>query len=198
MPSEKPDSYQCGPFEVARNPNVLQFVDKLNKIREAVDQCRIQPGVGYTINRSSGGTTLSIQANSSAKSSTIAKPFAISIRTKNKKYQFYVKTGLINNGIKITNIEKWVDFEPPVIIYLEGELTDLVMSKASLKTQKYDGVFKTIEMNNGKQKAAKIAIGTYAGANKKFEIIQNVRTNLNVTNVCFDGYPAVAFVGEGA
>jgi len=198
MPSEKPDSYQCGPFEVARNPNVSQFVDKLNKIREAVDQCRIQPGVGYTVNRSSGGTTLSIQAGSAIKSVSPVNPFALAIRKKDKKYQFYVKTGLINNGIKIENIEKWVDVdvEPPFIVYLEGELTDLVMSKASIKSQNQGDVFKTIEIKDGKQNTAKIAIGIYSNANKTFEIIQNVKTNLNVKNVCFDGYPAVTFVGE--
>lgn len=62
MPSEKPDSFQCGPFEVARNPDVRTFVEKLNRLREAVDSCRLQPGVGYTLTRSPGGTTLSIKA----------------------------------------------------------------------------------------------------------------------------------------
>ena len=198
MASDRPDSFQCGAFEVAKNPNVSQFVEKLNRLREAVDQCRLQPGVGYTLNRSSGGTTLSIQAGSAITSVSPVNPFALSIRKKDKKYQFYVKTGLINNGIKIENIEKWVDTdaEAPFIIYLEAELTDLVMKKASLKSQKQDDVFKTVEINGDKQKAARIAIGFYSGTNKTFEIIQNVKTNLNVKNVCFDGYPAVTFVGE--
>jgi hypothetical protein len=42
VPNEKPDSFQCGPFEVARNPDVRQFVEKLNRLREAVDACRVQ------------------------------------------------------------------------------------------------------------------------------------------------------------
>ena len=87
MASDKPDSFQCGAFEVAKNPNVSQFVEKLNRLREAVDQCRLQPGVGYTLNRSSGGTTLSIQAGSAIQSVSPVNPFALSIRKKDKKYQ---------------------------------------------------------------------------------------------------------------
>jgi hypothetical protein len=198
MASDKPDSFQCGQFEVAKNPNVSQFVEKLNRLREAVDQCRIQPGVGYTINRSPGGTSLSIK-NSSETTATINKrPFSLSIRKKDKNYEFYVTTGILNNGTKIDNLEKWVSFNstPPTIIYLEAKLSDLGIISATIKSKSQDEVFKTIEISGGKQEYARIAIGFYAGSGETFSIVQNVMTNISLTNLCFDGFPAVNLAQE--
>lgn len=59
MPADA-DSFGIGPFEVRRNPSAQELAEKLNRLREAVDQCRLQPGPGYTVSRSRGGTTLQI------------------------------------------------------------------------------------------------------------------------------------------
>ena len=60
MAFDQPDSFQIGPFEVRQNPSPRELAEKLNKLREAVEQLRIQPGPGYTINRTRGGTTIQI------------------------------------------------------------------------------------------------------------------------------------------
>jgi len=198
MAGDKPDSFQCGPFEVARNPSVSQFVEKLNRLREAVDQCRIQPGVGYTINRSPGGTSLSIKTSSEATATTDKRPFALSIRKKGEKYEFYVATGIINNGPRVDNLEKWVAFSSsaPAIIYLEARLTDLQITSATIKTKNQDGLLKAVEISGGKQVYARIAIGFYSGSGETFNVVQNVLTNINFRNVCFDGFPAVTLGQE--
>jgi hypothetical protein len=198
MASDKPDSFQCGPFAVASNPNISVFVDKLNKLREAIDQCRIQPGVGYTFTRSSGGTTLSIKTGSGGSVTTDKRPFAISVRKKSGKYEFLVATGILNNAAKINNLEQWVAFsaEPPTTIYLEAKLTDLQITSATIKSKQQDGLLKTVEISGGKQEYARIAIGFYSGTGNTFNIVQNVVTNINLTNVCFDGFPAVTLGPE--
>jgi hypothetical protein len=195
--SDIPDSFQCGAFEVAKNPNVSQFVEKLNRLREAVDQCRLQPGVGYTLNRSSGGTTLSINTGSQAAQAN-KRPFEISIRKKDTKYEFYIATGILNNGTAIDNLEKWVAFDaqPPVVIYLEAKLSNLEITSVTVKSKKQDGLLETIEISGGKQTYARIALGFYAGSGKTFNIVQNVFTNINTTNVCHDGFPALSLSQE--
>lgn len=199
MAGEKPDSFQCGAFEVSRNPNVLQFVEKLNRLREAIDQCRLQPGVGYTLNRSSGGTTLSIKTSSGVAEPAVKRPFALSVRKKDKKYEFYVTTGSLNNSVKIDNLEKWVkiDSAVPAVIYLEVKINNLEAGSATIKSKRQDDLLKTIEMSSGKQTYARMAIGFYASSdNKSFYVVQNVVTNIKLTNVCYDGYPALALSPE--
>jgi hypothetical protein len=194
MASDKSDSFQCGPFEVASNPNVSQFVEKLNRLREAVDQCRIQPGVGYTLTRSSGGTSLTIKTGSGSTAAEDLYPFKIKIRKKDTKYQFFVIQGTIASNEKIvTNQEEWVDFEAPARIYLEATITDGAISTATLKTQPPGQVLELVSIQGGAQTQARITIGQYLdpeGA-KNFQIIQNVRANISTKVVCSDGYPAL-------
>jgi len=198
MASNTPDSFQCGPFEVTRSPDVRQFVEKLNRLREAVDAYRIQPGVGYTLNRSSGGTSLTINSSSAATPAVTKRPFALSVRKKENKYQFYVTTGIFYNGTTIANLEQWVDFDtdPPAIIYLEAVLNNLAVQSATIKSQKQDETFKTVEMSGGKQAFARIALGSYSGSENSFAIVQNVMTNVYLSNVCFNGFPAVVIRQE--
>jgi hypothetical protein len=199
MAGEKPDSFQCGAFEVSKNPNVLQFVEKLNRLREAIDQCRLQPGVGYTLNRSSGGTTLSIKTSSGIAEPAVKRPFALSIRKKDKKYEFYVTTGSVNIPVKIENLEKWVkiDSSVPAVIYLEVQINSLVVESATIKSNAQNYLIKTIEMGGGKQTFARMVIGFYvSGGNNSFYVVQNVVTNIKLTNVCYDGYPALALSPE--
>jgi hypothetical protein len=99
MPSDKADSFQCGPFEVSRNPDVRQFVEKLNRLREAVDQCRVQPGVGYAVNRSSGGTVLSIKTGGGSAEAPIRHPWKVELGTDASGYFFRVeKQSFLSSG----------------------------------------------------------------------------------------------------
>lgn len=91
MASEKPDAFQVGAFQVAKNPDVRTFVEKLNRLREAVDQCRLQDGVGYTVSRSSGGTTLTIRGGRGGGAAPEAgHPWKVSFEfdTQSKSYGF--------------------------------------------------------------------------------------------------------------
>jgi hypothetical protein len=194
MASDKPDSFQCGPFEVARNPNVSQFVEKLNRLREAVDQCRIQPGVGYTITRSSGGTSLSIQSSSGSSAAEDLHPFKIKVRKKDDKYQFFVIQGSVgNNAAIVTNQEKWVDFEAPSRIYLEATINDLVNTSCLLKSIAPGEKLEPVSIEGGKQTKSRITIGLFVDSNggKNYQVVQNIRANISLKLVCSDGYPAL-------
>ena len=194
MASEKPDSFQCGPFEVASNPSVTQFADKLNRLREAVDQCRLQPGVGYTLNRSSGGTTLTIKTGSGSSVAEDVYPFKIKIRQKDKKYQFFVVQGSVgDNAVLVSNQEKWVDLKPPARIYLEVKLSDSKITNCLLKTSKPDEILELVSIEEGKQTKSRISIGLYLDpeGKKSYQIVQNVKTNISTNGVCSDGYPVI-------
>lgn len=200
MPNEKPDSFQCGPFEVARNPDVRAFVEKLNRLREAVDQCRLQDGVGYTVSRSSGGTTLSIKTGGGGSAVLEEHPFTLKTRKKDGKDQFFVTQGMVgSNSVLVSNQETWVEFQAPANIYLEAEISDMQISKLTLMSQKPDAELKRVEIADGKQKYARISIGLYVPtqADKKdFRVVQNVRTHLAAPLICYQGYPALFLVRE--
>ena len=204
MPNEKPDSFQVGAFEVARNPDVRSFVEKLNRLREAVDSCRLQDGKGYTINRSTNGTTLSIKAGGAGgMEPPYEHPFKLQVRSKDGQYQFFVAQGTVgNNDKQVENIEQWVNFEPnqpSARIYLEAEIQDLAIQKLTLKTQAADAELKRTEVNGGKQKYARISIGLYvptAPDKKDYRVVQNVTTNIMTPVFCFSGYPALSLTQE--
>jgi len=194
MAGDKPDSFQCGPFEVARNPNVSQFVEKLNRLREAIDQCRIQPGVGYKLTRSSGGTSLTISPGSGSSVAEDLYPFKIKTRQKDNKYQFFVVQGSVgNNETLVSNQDKWVDFEAPARIYLEATISDLKITSCLLKAIAPDQPVELVSISGGKQTKARITIGLYVDPSntKNFQIVQNVRTNILTVTICSDGYPAI-------
>ncbi|NBW17829.1 MAG: hypothetical protein EBR82_58610 [Caulobacteraceae bacterium] len=199
MAFEQPDSYGCGPFEVARRPDVQQFVDKLNRVRQAVDACRLQDGIGYTVNRSTNGTTLTMRPGRGGLQQEIIHPFRISVKKEDKKYLFYVLTGTID-GIIPKKVEEWVEFKPPANIYLEAELSEMKITEASIKNQPSDGELHRVEIAGGKQKYARISLGFYVGTQEKkdaYRVIQNVRTNLLAPLTVFEGYPAVIPLQEG-
>lgn len=97
--NDKPDSFRCGPFEVSARPDAAQFADKLNRLREAVDMCRLQPGVGYTINRSSNGTTLSIATGGGTSAAVEKYPFQVTTKIKKQSvhYNVYKESGKVAN-----------------------------------------------------------------------------------------------------
>lgn len=198
MASELPDSFKCGPFEVARNPSVTQFVEKLNRLREAVDQCRIQPGIGYTLSRSSGGTTLSIRESNGA-STEKEHPFKLKVRKKGDAYEFWATQGQMG-GVEVSNIEQWVSFKAPARIYIEAKIDDMSVSSAELKTQEPNKTYKRTEINSGKQAYARITIGLYVPATpekKDYQIVQNVTTDIMTPTFCYNGYPALVLTQEG-
>jgi hypothetical protein len=194
MPSELPDSFNCGPFVTARNPDVGLFVDKLNRLREAVDACRIQPGVGYTLERSSGGTSLTIKTGSGSSAPEDLYPFKIKTRQKDKKYQFFVIQGSVaNNATLVENQEEWIDFQAPARIYLEATFNDQKIASCLLKSIAPDEPLELVTISGGKQTQSRITIGLFIDPSKgkNFQIVQNVRTNLLASTICSDGYPAV-------
>jgi len=201
MASDKPDSFQCGPFEVARNPDVRQFVDKLNKLREAVDQSRIQPGVGYDVQRSTSGTTLSIRASAGGVSSPIEHPFKLKVRKKQGfTYEFWANEGLVgDNKVKTDNTKKWVTFQNAARIYLEASISDLSIQALTIKTQDSSKEFLRTEVTGGKQSFSRISLGLYVpeydGSNN-YKIIQNVTTDIMTPLFCYSGYPALALTQE--
>jgi hypothetical protein len=199
MANDKPDSFQCGPFETARNPNVTQFVEKLNRLREAVDQCRIQPGVGYTLTRSSGGTSLTIKTGlGSSTTPEDLHPFKIKTRQKDKKYQFFIGAGYVgSNSVIAKNQESWVDFEPPSKIYLEAKIVNLKITELEFKTKNHSQALEPVEIDEN-QIASRITIGFYYDPNdgKNYQLIQNVKTNILVKLKCSDGYPALIMTQE--
>lgn len=203
MAGEKPDSFQCGPFEVSRNPDVRQFVDKLNKLREAVDQCRVQPGVGYTVNRSSGGTTLAIKSGRGGVAAPLQHPFKLQVRKNNNKYQYFVAQGAVrNNDKKVGNIEQWVDFDtnqPSARIFLEATITDLAIDNLTLKTQAASAELARTVVEGGKQKLARISIGLYVPTEPgktDYRVVQNVTTDIMTPLFCYSGYPAISLTQE--
>ncbi len=200
MPNEKPDSFQCGPFEVARNPDVRSFVEKLNRLREAVDQCRVQPGVGYTVNRSSGGTVLAIKTGSASGEAEFVHPFKLRVRPQGSRFQFLCTTGTVgDNDPRVDNLETWVDFEAPARIYLEAVIEDLAITSLTLKAQKADDPLARTVVEDGKQTQARISIGLYVATEPgktDYRIIQNVTTNIMTPLFCFSGYPALALTQE--
>jgi len=203
MPSEKPDSFQVGAFEVARNPDVRGFVEKLNRLREAVDQCRIQPGVGYTVNRSTNGTVLSIRAGDGGVIAPYEHPFKLQVRTKDGQYQFFVTQGSVgNNEKKVENIEQWVNFDPnqpEARIYLEAELKDLQIQSLKLKNQAANAELARTVIEQGTQRLARISIGLYVPTEPgktNYRVIQNVTTNIMTPLFCYSGYPAISLTQE--
>lgn len=186
MASEKPDSFQCGAFEVTRSPDVRQFVEKLNRLREAVDACRIQPGVGYQVARSSGGTTLTIANGSSSIQPILLHPFYVYLRSKNKKPQIKIIKesrifGTTGESPEIDGIDQWTDVEDNSYIYVETKTTDagaILNSKIITKKQPLALVGDNV---------ARILIATLSSS----QIIQAIKSNLYCVNACRNGKPAV-------
>ena len=195
MANENPDSFQCGAFEVARNPDVRQFVEKLNLLREAVDMNRLQPGVGYDVSRSTGGTTITIRQSGGSSAADPDHPFRIKTRSKDKKYEFFVVSGYVGTqAIRPDNQEKWVAFEAPAQIYLEATISSGSIQSCTVKADKPDAQIKLVEIVGGTQTKCRINLGNFIPTEqgkKDFRVVQNVKNNLSADLVCYEGYPAI-------
>lgn len=112
MASTEADSFQIGAFTVAKNASARELADKLNRLREAVDQCRLQPGVGYTLNRSPGGTTLCIKAGGAGGAAVPdPHPWQVFVVTENRRRYFRVTTGSVLDGVSVENLGGLVAIE---------------------------------------------------------------------------------------
>lgn len=203
MPNEKPDSFQCGPFEVARNPDVRAFVEKLNRLREEVDKNRICDGVGYTYTRSSGGTTLSIKGGSSSGQPPFEHPFRLQVRKNIEQYEFFVTRGTVGSGLApVINQNQWVAFspnQPESRVYLEAAISNLQIQSLTLKTQAADAELARTVITDGQQSLARISIGLFVPTQPggtDYRVIQNVTTEIMTPLFCFNGYPAIALTQE--
>jgi len=204
MPSDKPDSFQCGPFEVSRSPNIGLFVEKLNRLREAIDSCRILPGVGYDFSRGPNGTVLTIRPSHGQGQSSAAQgrhPFQLSFRTtKEKTTEFYVEDGIVgNNSVKTDGLTSWTNFISPARIYLEAKISDTKISSLSVKSQPVKDAMERITTQQGVQTFARISVGTIAPASaesKTLVVVQNITTDLLSPILCVNGVPAVLLTQE--
>lgn len=200
MPGDKPDSFGCGPFEVVRSPDVRQFTDKLNRLREEIDKNKIVDGVGYTFSRSTSGTTLAIKNSSAGTMSLSEHPFTIRTRLQQKQNQFLVTDGIVRNANnKISNVNQWVDFKPPAVFFLEAEISYMQITKLTFKSQDFYAMLEGVTIASGEQTHSRIAIGHYTPATsgkEDYRIVQNVQTNLMCPIFCYQGYPAMVFFQE--
>lgn len=195
MANEKPDSFQCGPFEVARNPNVSQFVEKLNRLREAVDQCRLQPGVGYTLNRSSGGTTLSIRGQGGSVAID-PHPFKIYARKKDNQWEAKIQKEselYVPSKRDISGLDEWTRIGNKEVcqIYLDAKISDLKIQSAKID---FSGESKSLvdpAEGEGPQTATRIPLGSIG---KDGTITQNVKTHVRTNLGCLDGFAYLLIV----
>ena len=195
MANEKPDSFQCGPFEVSRNPDVRQFVEKLNRLREAVDACRIQPGVGYTVNRSSGGTVLSIHAGNKSALRDNRHPWKVSLGVDDSGLFFTVEPQSYVNGERPKNLEEKIPLNTKKLT--TSVFCVLRVRVSSLQVQSYAVVAMpesswpgTVVPHGGVQTEANLILAT-AGSDG---LVQNIYENLMTVLANNSGYVALAVV----
>jgi hypothetical protein len=202
VPNEKPDSFQCGTFEVSRNPDVRQFVEKLNRLREAVDACRVQPGVGYTVNRSSGGTVLSIKAGGAG--SPVPPdpyPFQVEWFKEDDEFCFRIQEDsrlfpsgkivsqageTIRTGIREVTEDILILLRVKVTIDFEG--SDPVQSTELLARRLSVFAGRVEPASGGAQTHASAVLATVTPQNG---LVQNVRTHLSMDWTNYAGYSAL-------
>lgn len=188
MPSEKPDSFQCGPFEVAKNPDVRQFVDKLNRLREAVDSCRLQPGKGYRINRSVNGTTLDISSSGAGATAPEQYPWRVSARKNNGKTEFFVHSeGSVldaSQQLTVQGLDQWRPLAGQFgVVYL------LITFDSQLAITSAAVVSSQISPSGANSSSIGLAFVTSSA-----QVIQSVRWMLKPMAACRNGFPALVIL----
>lgn len=126
MAFTQPDSFQIGPFEVRRNPSPQELAEKLNRLREAVEQIRIQPGPGYLVNRGRGGTTLQILSRGGMASTDIC-PFDVTLQADGANYKIKVEPGTVN-GVYATNYIASMIFDTTTLTVGASSATNVVLN----------------------------------------------------------------------
>ena len=197
MASDKPDSFGVGAFEVVPKADVRTFVEKLNRLREAVDACRVQPGAGYDVQRSSNGTTLTIRPQAGGTEAPKTHPWKVSLKVKDDSYFFTVEpVSYINSGFYVPD-----NFSEPVplnTIKLETEYLalinfkvdeDLNLSDFTLKAVKKSEFAGTIvPPSEGEQTEGNCILATIT---REGRVVQSVHGHLFASVVNYGGYAAV-------
>jgi len=127
MAFTQPDSFQIGPFEVRKNPSPQELAEKLNRLREAVDQLRLQPGPGYLVNRTRGGTTLQILSRPAVPTASETCPFDASLQADGANYKITVQPGTLN-GLYATNYADSLSFDSTTLTVGATATSNVVLS----------------------------------------------------------------------
>jgi hypothetical protein len=199
VPNEKPDSFQCGPFEVSRNADVRQFVDKLNRLREAVDACRVQPGVGYNVSRSANGTVLSIRsAAASAPAAAERFPFQVTRAARDGAPGFVVEQQSRLNAARIPGAG---EFQPAPArassynVFLEAQVgQNLSVLRPVFAAYRETEVKEVVEPQpySGPQNLTRMLIASVSPSG----VVQAVRTHVTSILVSYAGQPAVIMTSQ--
>lgn len=199
--AQKPDSFQCGPFEVARNPDVRTFVDKLNRLREAVDSCRLQPGVGYTFSRSANGTVLNIQPRTGGGGTEDVFPFQVTFTIRDEEVFFRVhpESGTVGN-LEVERLGEEIstgqpDLDTSIRIILSADVSPgPVITRLYLRSQPVDEDFFDFEPGQLDELAPQTRANIILATLSKEGVVQNVRTHLTYTLGSSNGFPALYFL----
>ncbi|NBQ64098.1 MAG: hypothetical protein EBS49_00940 [Verrucomicrobia bacterium] len=126
MASDQSDSFQIGAFQVRENPSNLTLADKLNRIREAIDQVRLQPGPGYTLSRTRGGTTIQILSRQGSSALSESCPFDVSVEASGSSYKIKVLPGTLN-GLMAVNYADCLSYESTTLSVATSGSTNVVL-----------------------------------------------------------------------
>lgn len=201
MAFEQSDSFKCGPFVVLKNPNIVQFVEKLNQIRQAIDQCRIMPGIGYTVTRSTGGTTLSIKTPTGATQAAERHPFKIYLEKRKtpesslpeymikiEKNSFVYESKLFSDQLDI-----WLKLGSqkydPLPIFLEATIKNMEITEWKIDTSGQKTTIFDPADGSSEQTAARIPLGYIVNRTTgESQIVQNIRSTLRIIDICVGGF----------
>lgn len=203
MASQKPDAFQVGSFGVVPQASPVLLAEKLNRLREAVDQCRLQPGVGYTVSRSSGGTTLSIQTAAAGGSAPEAShPWKVTLGQNDGEYFYTVESESILTGNFAAGVDGVQNLQGQIplgatrladtyfaVLRLEYD-AEFIITRAFLAAYSknlFPGVILPDPPTAGPQYASHTIL---AKIKPDGTVVQAVRGDLYVTLVNNQGYPA--------
>lgn len=193
MASTEADSFQIGAFTVAKNASARELADKLNRLREAVDQCRLQPGVGYTLNRGPGGTTLSIHAGGGGGAVLPDPyPFRVELRSDSSGLYFYVEPQSYLDGELLQNAGSLIPLGVKTITevwlcVLQLPVNGFQPGVARLQAYKESDFPGAVVPANGRQTQANLIL---ASLSPNLQLVQNVRKNLTTLLANNGGFPA--------
>lgn len=202
MAFEQSDSFKCGPFVVSKNPNIGQFVEKLNQLRQAIDQCRVMPGIGYTVTRSTGGTTLSIKTPTGATQAAERHPFKIYLEKRKTpesslpEYMIKIEKNSFvydSKASSIDKLDKWINLGSqkydPLPIFLEATIKSMEITEWKIDTSgEKTAIFDPAD-GSSEQTAARIPLGYIVNRTTgESKVVQNIRSTLRIVDICVGGF----------
>lgn len=192
MAFTQPDSFNIGPFEVRKNPSPAELAEKLNRLREAVDQIRIQPGPGYLVNRGRGGTTLQILPKTAVQS-VASHPFQVVSSVVSSTQRFFVEPLSYLNGGAVTisglgTVTTFTSFPSHVVL----EAT--VASNASVTSAAIVQFATSTTVNlcepadgAGVQTKSRVIVATVTTTG----VVQSIRENVQTETGCLNGFAVI-------